>query len=139
MRACAATRDTIILQAYKKDWSEIQASQSVSIAALMKKNEKNCSVREHPKYTLGSCHPLDIIPTGCLCLSLKEKNRKAKLLSSGIFYFIYFCSWQNKSQSVNKITTRTTTIGTTPSVQIKRPWDSCIFWNFFEKTNKQNN
>ena len=37
-----------------------------------------------------------------------------------LFYiFIYFCSWQNKSQSVNKITTKTTTIGTTASVQNK--------------------
>ena len=52
---------------------------------------------------------------------------------------LYSHLWQNKSQSVNKITTGTATIGTTPSVQIKRPWDTCIFWNFFEKTNKQNN
>ena len=36
-----------------------------------------------------------------------------------IYLFIYFCSWQNKSQAINKTTTRTTTIGTTVSVQNK--------------------
>ena len=44
---------------------------------------------------------------------------KIKLNALNIYFYFYFCSWQNKSQSINKIKTRTTTIETTASVQYK--------------------
>ena len=63
---------------------------------------------------------LDYNPTNFLSKTLIELGNGVTCNERmfNAFLFIYFYSWQNKSQSINKVTTRTTT-GMTASVQNK--------------------